>query len=185
MVITQFAASLTLIIGTFTVYLQLNYMKGHELGFALDQTLIVPSPDMEDSIYVQKFAVFKQRIKQYPEVSGITASSAIPGRKADWNAGGIRRLSQREDEANQFRVIMMDADFIPSYGLQVVAGRAFSEKLPNEFRNVMLNEAAAEILAPETLEGETRAPAVESRRRSETHAQTWRPDWHGRRWRRR
>ena len=149
MVITQFAASLTLIIGTFTVYLQLNYMKSHELGFALDQTLIVPSPDMEDSIYVQKFSVFKQRLKQYPEVSAITASSAVPGRKAEWNAGGIRRLSQREDEANQFRVIMMDEDFIPAYGLDVVAGRAFSDEFPNEFKNVMLNEAAAEVLGYE------------------------------------
>ncbi|HEY0652953.1 MAG TPA: ABC transporter permease [Chryseosolibacter sp.] len=146
MVITQFVASITLIIGTFTVYRQISFMQSQELGVNLEQTLVLNSPNVVDSTYEKKFAVFKERIKQFPEVINVTASTAVPGRQPGWNAGGIRRLSQREDEANQYRVIMMDHDFIPLYGLQVLAGRGFSGETSNEESRVLINEAAAKRL---------------------------------------
>lgn len=143
MVITQFIASLTLIIGTFTVYQQLSFMRNQTLGINLEQTLIMRSPNVVvDSLYGNSFRAFKNRIKQHAEVVAMTASSSIPGSSPDWNAGGIRRLSQREDEQNQYRVIMMDADFIPSYGLEVVAGRPFSSDVKEEYKSLMLNESS-------------------------------------------
>jgi putative ABC transport system permease protein len=75
-------------------------------------------------------------------VSAVTASSEVPGRQPGWNAGGIRRLSQTEAEAKQYRVIMMDHDFIPLYGLSVISGRGFSGEVSNEHGNVLLNESA-------------------------------------------
>lgn len=141
MVVIQFVASITLIVGTFTVYRQIRYMQEQALGVNLDQTLIVHSPNIVDSTYEKKFHILKEKLKQYPEVVSVSASTAIPGEQPGWNAGGIRRLSQREDEANQYRVIMMDHDFIQSYGLDVVAGRAFQDA-PNEHKTVVLNEAA-------------------------------------------
>jgi putative ABC transport system permease protein len=146
MVVTQFVASITLIVGTFTVYRQIRYMQEQELGVNLDQTLILNSPNVVDSTYEQKFQVFKEQIKQYSEVVAVTASTSIPGRQPNWNAGGIRRLSQREDEAKQYRVIMMDHDFIKSYGLEVLTGRGFSGETSHEEKNVMLNESACRIM---------------------------------------
>jgi putative ABC transport system permease protein len=95
-----------------------------------------------DSTYQQKFQVFKEQIKQYPEVSAVSASSSVPGRQPEWNAGGIRRLSEREEDSKQYRVIMMDHDFIGSYGLEVLTGRGFSGETQNEYQNVLLNESA-------------------------------------------
>ena len=146
MVITQFVASITLIIGTFTVYRQIRFMQSQDLGVDLEQTLILNSPNVVDSTYEQKFAVFKEQIKQYPEVINVSASTSVPGRQPGWNAGGIRRISQRDDESNQYRVIMMDHDFIPLYGLKVVAGRGFSGETSNEESRVLINEAAARRL---------------------------------------
>jgi putative ABC transport system permease protein len=152
MVVTQFIASITLIVGTFTVYRQIQFMRNQELGVNLDQTLVLSSPNVVDSTYQQKFQVFKEEIKQYPEVVNVCASTSIPGGAPDWNAGGIRRLSQREDEANQYRVIMMDHDFIPLFGLEVAAGRAYSGDVANENRNVMLNESACRLMGFEKIE---------------------------------
>ncbi|MBL0745005.1 ABC transporter permease [Chryseolinea lacunae] len=146
MVITQFVASITLIVGTFTVYRQLQYMQNQTLGVNIDQTLVVNSPSVTDSTYGTKFQVFKQSLLQYPEVTAVTASSSVPGSSPNWNAGGIRRLSQREDEANQYRVIMMDPDFIKSYGLEMAAGRPFSAEVSHEERSVILNESAARLM---------------------------------------
>ncbi|MEX1241518.1 MAG: ABC transporter permease [Cyclobacteriaceae bacterium] len=146
MVVMQFVASITLIVGTFTVYRQITYMQEQTLGVDIDQTLVLESPNVVDSTYQQKFKVFKQQILQYPEVSSVTAASSVPGRQPGWNAGGIRRLSQREDESNQYRVIMMDHDFVSTFGLEVVAGRPFSGELSNEHKNVLLNESAARLM---------------------------------------
>jgi len=152
MVVVQFIASITLIIGTFTVYQQITYMRNQKLGISIDQTLILRSPNIVDSTYQQKYAVFKNRLTQYPEVVSVSASTAVPGAAPDWNAGGIRRLSQREDEANQYRIIMMDESFIESYGLDVTAGRGFSNENANEEKSVMLNEASAKLMGFQKIE---------------------------------
>ena len=146
MVVVQFMSSITLIVGTFTVYRQIRYMQEQALGVNIDQTLVLHSPNVVDSTYEQKFQVFKQQVAEYSEVVAVSASTAVPGAAPDWNAGAIRRLSQREDEANQYRIIMMDHDFITSYGLKVAEGRGFSGDVPNERDNVILNESACRLM---------------------------------------
>ncbi len=142
MVTLQFVASITLVVGTFTVYQQLGFMRSQELGVNIDQSVVLWSPNNIDSTYRGKFEVFKERVMGYAEVVSVCASSAVPGESPDFNAGGIRRISQRPEEANQYRIIEMDHDFIPAFGLEVIAGRAFSASVPNEFGSVVLNEAA-------------------------------------------
>lgn len=146
MVVVQFICSITLIVGTFTVYRQIRFMQDQALGVNIDQTLILQSPNVVDSTYEQKFQVFKQQIEQYPEVVAVTASTEVPGRQPGWNAGGIRRLSQAETEAKQYRIIMMDHDFIPLYGMKVISGRGFSGETANEKDNVLLNESAYRLM---------------------------------------
>ena len=147
LVVSQFVASITLIAGTFTVYLQISYMRNQKLGIAIDQTMIVRSPNIvTDSLYRQKYTALKNTLLQYPEVLAVSASSSIPGGSPEWNAGGIRRLSQREEEQKQYRVIMMDHGFIPAYGLELVAGRPFSGDVAKEHTNVLINESASRAM---------------------------------------
>jgi putative ABC transport system permease protein len=146
MVVVQFICSITLIVGTFTVYQQINFMQDQALGVNIDQTLVIYSPSVTDSTYAQKFPIFKRLIEQHPEVTAVTASTEVPGRQPGWNAGGIRRLSQTEAEAKQYRIIMMDHDFIPLYGLNVISGRGFSGEVANEYDNVLLNESASRLM---------------------------------------
>ncbi len=143
MVVLQFMSSVILLVGTYTVYNQINYMRSQKLGINIDQTVVLRSPNITDSTYGNKFEVLKNRLTQYSEVTSVSGSSSIPGASPDWNAGGIRRLSQREDEQKQYRVIMMDHDFIPLYGLEVLAGRKFSGDISNENKTVLLNESGA------------------------------------------
>jgi putative ABC transport system permease protein len=152
MVIIQFVASITLIVGTYTVYQQINFIRSQKLGVNIDQTLIIETPAVADSTYENKYQVFKNELLKFPKVSSFSSSTSVPGRQPGWNAGGIRRLSQTPDEANQYRVIMMDQDFIPGYGLEIVSGRGFSEKVVNEWKNVMLNESAAKLMGFKDME---------------------------------
>src|SRR6185295_7916938 len=149
---TQFMASITLIVGTFTVYNQIAFMRKEKLGVSIEQTVILTSPSIVDSTYTHKYEAFKRDVLQFAEVTSVCASTAVPGSQPGWNAGGVRRLSQREDEANQYRVIMMDGDYIPSYGLEILAGRGFSDELPHEDKNVLLNESAVKLMGFSKLE---------------------------------
>jgi putative ABC transport system permease protein len=146
MVVTQFIASITLIVGTFTVYRQISHMRDQALGVDIQQTLVIHSPNVVDSTYQQKFQVFKNKILQYSEVSGMTASTEVPGRQPGWNAGGIRRLSQRDDEAKQYRIILFDHDYTKFYGVDIAAGRSFSDAVADEEHSVLLNESASRNL---------------------------------------
>jgi putative ABC transport system permease protein len=151
MVVLQFVASVTLIVGTYTVYTQINFMRNQKLGLNIDQTVVLRSPNITDSTYANKFTVLKNRLEQYPEVTHVASSTSIPGASPDWNAGGIRRLSQREDEQQQYRVVMMDHDYIPLYGLETLAGRPFQND-PNDAKTVMLNEAGVKHMGFLTIE---------------------------------
>ena len=146
MVVTQFIASITLMVGTFTVYQQISFMQKQSLGINIDQTVVMQSPSVTDSTYKQKYQVFKQTISNQSDVVSVTASSSVPGSQPDWNAGGIRRLSQREDEQNQYRIIMTDGSFNKGFGLEMVTGREFSDEVVNEKQNVLLNESASRLM---------------------------------------
>jgi putative ABC transport system permease protein len=152
MVIIQFIASITLIIGTYTVYQQIGYMRNQKLGVNIDQTLVINTPAVTDSTYENKYQTFKEAMLKFPEVSSVASSTAVPGRQPDWNAGGIRRLSQRPEDSNQYRIVMMDGDFVQSYGLEVLTGRSFSNDIPNEGGNVLLNETAARLMGFKNIE---------------------------------
>lgn len=142
----QFISSLVLIVGTYVVYHQLEYMRSQDIGVDITQTLVVRGPGAVDSLYSNQLNVFKEQIKNESDILEVTASTAVPGAQPSWNAGGIRLLSETEAEANQYRVIGMDASFIGSYGLEILTGRSFEDERGTEETNVIFNESAVKLI---------------------------------------
>jgi putative ABC transport system permease protein len=152
LVVFQFAASITLIAGTFTVYNQLIYMRNQELGVNIDQTLIIKGPGVADSTYEDKLTAFKDELLKYPVIKAISASTSIPGTRVLWNAGGIRRVSEDDSKQNQYRIIGIDEDFIDAYKLNVIKGRGFSKEFGTDRNSVLFNEEALKLMNFETPE---------------------------------
>ena len=152
LVVFQFAASITLIVGTFTVYRQLCFMKNSDQGVNIDQTLVVRGPDISDSTYVNRFEAFHHDLAAYQEIVGVTASTSIPGRQPDWNAGGIRRIGEGDEASNQYRVLGVDASFVPTFELKLVAGRNFSIERKTDNKTVLFNESAVRQMGFKTPE---------------------------------
>ncbi|HEY0041518.1 MAG TPA: FtsX-like permease family protein, partial [Flavisolibacter sp.] len=146
LVITQFAASVSLMVGTYSIYRQLNYMKSQELGVEIDQTLVLRGPHVTDSTYEKKLAAFKNELLLHPVIKKVTASSDVPGNKVGWNAGGIKLVGSDPNKSQQYRVFGVDYDFIGAYGLKIVKGRAFDEKFGSDSSAVLFNEAAIKLL---------------------------------------
>jgi putative ABC transport system permease protein len=152
LVVFQFAASIALIAGTFTVYTQLIYMRNLELGVNIDQTLVIKGPDVVDSTYKEKLTAFKAELLKYPIIKSITASTSIPGSKVQWNAGGIRRAGDDDTKANQYRIIGIDYDFVNAYNLSILTGRNFSKEFSTDAACVLFNEEAIKLMNFKTSE---------------------------------
>jgi len=145
LVIFQFATSLLLIAGTLTVYIQISFMKNSELGVDIENVLVLRGPAVNDSTYSERFSAFKQELKRSPDIEKISASSTVPGRQPDWNAGGIRRLSESDKEGKQYRIMGFDFDFVDFYGLSILEGRNFSEDFGQNSETVLFNESAIRL----------------------------------------
>ncbi|HEY4208099.1 MAG TPA: ABC transporter permease [Puia sp.] len=141
LVIGQFAASVLLMAGTFTVYRQLHFMQHEDLGIKIDQTVVVRVPRVLDSTADMKIAAFRADVLQIPGIARVSASTDVPGRKVGWNAGGIREVGADASKSRQYRIIGIDYDFVDAYGLKVIKGRNISRQF-SDSGAVLFNLAA-------------------------------------------
>jgi putative ABC transport system permease protein len=142
LVVVQFSASVILMVGTFAVYKQLNYMQDHDMGFNMEQILCLRGANAFDSAYAVKFTPFRRELEKLPGIKMVAASTAIPGKKVGWNAGGVTLVSDPTKQ-NQFRPIGIDLNYQTVYGLKLLHGRLFSYEFETDpDKSVLFNEEA-------------------------------------------
>lgn len=144
LVIVQLLASVLLITGTITVYQQLEYMQNHDLGVEIDQTLVIKGPGIFDSTLDVSMRNFQQELRKYPGITAVAGSGSIPGYIDYGNAGGIRRVGADPGESKQYQFIWADEFFDDLYGLEITAGRGFSDQVWKDTNTVVLNALAAQ-----------------------------------------
>jgi predicted permease len=144
LVVFQFALSTLLIVGTLTVYLQMDYVREKNLG--LDRANVV-SMRVEGPARDQ-FASFRQELMSRPGISSVTASNQNP-----LNVGNSTTnpawTGKPEDDNTLFYVINTRHDFVETMDMELVAGRAFSRDFASDSANVIINERAAEAMGLE------------------------------------
>jgi len=79
-------------------------------------------------------------------VKNITVSTSIPGEAVGWNAGGIKLVGTDESTQKQYRVIGVDYDYLKTYGLKLIAGRAFATEFVTDDHAVIFNRKGIEQL---------------------------------------
>jgi putative ABC transport system permease protein len=139
LVLIQFAISITLIIGTITIYNQLYFMKNKKLGFNKKQVVVIPGID--DTIR-QSLSTLKEELAAVPGVLHVAASSRVPGRGV--MKGVLRPEGFSEDQPVTMDLLTVDPDFLPTMGIELAAGRNFSNDLASDTTDaVIINQAAA------------------------------------------
>ena len=146
LVVFQFAASLFLLIGTVTVYKQIQFMRNQSLGVNIDQTLVISPPTVTDSTYLQRITAFKNELSRQTAIKSIAVSTNVPGEAVGWNAGGIKLVTEDESKQKQYRVIGVDYDYMKTYGLKIIAGRAFSKDFGADDSSIVFTQKAIELL---------------------------------------
>lgn len=155
LIILQFVISITLIATSIVAYRQLNFMKTSSLGINIDSTMVVNTqatfgPPGSDSVFVQRLAAFRDKLTAFEKVQGVTASLDIPGKEHLSTVPNFRHAKNPEERVTVY-FTRMDFDFIPTFGVNLVAGRNFIEGVDNQYA-MILNKEAVRILGYENPE---------------------------------
>jgi putative ABC transport system permease protein len=139
LVVTQFTVSVLLIISTLVVSRQISYVKNKKLGFDKEHVLVVPrlGPSLRRS-----FASVRSELKAIPGILDIGASSLVPGLGISRSVFFPEGFSQNEPQLMD--VLSVEPGFFSALGIQIAAGRNFSETMETDrTQSVIINETAA------------------------------------------
>ncbi|WP_158861318.1 ABC transporter permease [Lunatibacter salilacus] len=138
LVVFQFTVSVVLIIGTIVVYSQLEYIHNKDLGYDKEQVLILPNTRQLGN----NAEVFRQRLLQDSRVENVSISGYLPSGLTNNNNFF---LYPEEDVSKQIKTLRYDVDneYIPTMGMEMVAGRNFADEFGSDLTSIILNETAA------------------------------------------
>ncbi|HTR27871.1 MAG TPA: ABC transporter permease [Puia sp.] len=143
LVVLQFGIAITLIICTLIVFRQLKYIQEKNLGLNKENVVVLS--------YTKRLGnheeAFRQELAKQRFVVDASISSSIPTKV---NFGDGYAPEQTETDKPLIKDIglssfLVDDDFIPTLGLQIVQGRGFSRDF-SDSTSVILNQTAAEMI---------------------------------------
>ncbi len=140
LVVFQFVASVSLLIGTAVVYFQIDHMRNMDLGVNIEQAIALKAPVLADSTYVSRIRSFKTELKRDPLISNVVVSGDVPGREIN-GATWYRRIEDSPDDGVYCLSTFSDQDFIEAMEINLLAGRNFKAEDTNQ--SVIINEEAS------------------------------------------
>jgi len=139
LVVTQFAISQVLIIGTIIVVSQLHYSQTADLGFNKDGIVMIPIPGGEKT-------VVNTLRNQFTQVQGVEKASlcySAPASSSN-NTTGVNYDHRAEDEHWGINTKTADENYLSTFNVKLVAGRNFFQA--DSTREFVVNESFARKL---------------------------------------
>ena len=145
LVVFQFVITIFLIAGSATIYLQLRFMQDRDLGFNKNQVLTfhLPNPEVRKHIDDLKTQLLKD-----PSIEAVAAAgnpignNDIGERAMWWEQNGV--LPSEPTKAQMYYV---DADYLSTLQIGLVAGRNFSSARPTDvLGSVLVNETLVKTM---------------------------------------
>ncbi len=137
LVVFQFIISIGLIICTTILYKQLEYIQNKKLGFNKDHVLIVQSWPLG-----KNEEVFKQKLEQDSRILHITNSAYVSAGSSNSNNFFVYPMDKPDQWVKALRYDV-DEKYIPTLGIELLAGRNFSNTFGTDSLNAVINETAA------------------------------------------
>lgn len=141
LVVFQFVIAQGLIICTIIIVKQMNYFTHESMGFAKDAIVNVPFPS--DSAGISKLEYLKKKLTDINGVEQVSLSSNVPaGEDANWTMFTYENAAKPVDFYSIIK--MADEQYIPTYKLQLAAGRNVIAS--DTIREFLVNEALTQKL---------------------------------------
>lgn len=118
LVTMQFVLSVALIIATFVIIKQLQYMKTKDIGFNKENIIVV---DADDNRSGKIYPLFRQALINHPSVKGVTGSDMSIGEGMGWSISGF----DYKGENKQVSEYYVDPYYLNVMGISLLKGRNF------------------------------------------------------------
>ena len=138
LVVFQFAVSILLIVGTMTVYSQLNFIQTKNLGLDRDNVYVI---ELEGGAKDQ-YTAFKSRLLQHPGILSMTTGWENPF-DINTSTSDPDFDGKDPDDNTSYYVSGVGYDFLETMGMELMAGRTWDPAQPLDSAHVIINERAA------------------------------------------
>lgn len=138
LVVFQFFISVGLIISTIVVYQQMKFIQNKKLGYDKEQLLTLPN----SWALGKNEQVYKQQMLKDPRITNATVSWYKPAGPTNSN-NSLVYPKGHDNEMLRAVGFHVDEQYIPTFGMEMAAGRNFSSAFATDSSAVIINESAA------------------------------------------
>ncbi len=137
LVVLQFTISIMLIIGTVIIFKQLQFLQKTDPGFNKENIIVIP---VSRTPIVGKYDVFKGELMANPSIVSVTAMDDVFG--SAHNTHEFRPEGFPDNKWQFYPALVVQYDFIKTFGLEILAGRDYNEKNQTDpITGIIINEA--------------------------------------------
>jgi putative ABC transport system permease protein len=148
LVVFQFSLSIVLVLATWVIYQQIQYIQAKNMGYNKENLITFVS----DEEFIKKEKVFEEQIRKLSGVVSTSGSNSALTQPSS-NTGNVQWEGKAEDDLMSFEVLRTDYDFIKTLGIEMVDGRDFSREFATDTARIIINEAAAKVMGLENAVG--------------------------------
>ena len=148
-VIFQYTSAVVLIIWIIVVHLQLEFIFSKDIGFDKESIVVINAPVKQGPNFRNELETFLHGAKNLSGVVNCTYSCDLPGN----GTSGI--YVQRSSIPNPVALDAnggVDENFIPLFGIRLIAGRNFQPDLPSDQNAVLISDAAVKRVGLNSIE---------------------------------
>lgn len=148
LVVIQFTISIILIIITLSIFHQTQFLKNADTGFNSQNVVVLP---VNGTPITRNYENFKDELLQNPNVINITAFDDILG--VAHNTHEFRPENYAEDKWQFYPALVIRYDFLKTFEIELLAGRAYDEKMKTDpAKGMLINEAMVKHMGWESNE---------------------------------
>ena len=139
LVVFQFAITIILLIQTFSVFEQLDFMRDTDLGVNLERTVVIKAPAANES--PANYSAFKQALRQRADVGTVALSGTVPGQATSQfvTTTGINLPDAIKKHYYNFYLSGIDNDFLNVMDIALLAGNNFNDKVNEVLPEIIVN----------------------------------------------
>ncbi|MBE9481223.1 MAG: FtsX-like permease family protein, partial [Bacteroidetes bacterium] len=142
LVVVQFIISITLFIGTLTVFNQLKFLRNADLGFNKEQVIIIP---VNHTPIARSYKSVKNELLLNTDIISITAVDDIFG--VAHNTHEFRPEGFPQDKLQFYPALVVRFDFVKTFDIKILAGRDYNEDNKTDpEKGMLINEAMVKHL---------------------------------------
>jgi ABC-type antimicrobial peptide transport system permease subunit len=144
LVVFQFAVSLTLIICTAFIYLQVQYTKNRSLGMNVEQVIMATTNQDTRNHF--------EPLKQELLATGVVENVGMSNQSMlnIWiNGGGFKWEGKPDNIDPLVSMVRLSDGLLPTLNITMYDGRNYDSGIDNNTRNILINKSFADLLGEE------------------------------------